>query len=40
MDAIRVARGFTGREKIIKFEGGYHGHHDDVLDRASSRRGT
>ncbi|MGZ6214590.1 MAG: aminotransferase class III-fold pyridoxal phosphate-dependent enzyme, partial [Candidatus Limnocylindria bacterium] len=26
MDAIRVARGFTGREKIIKFEGGYHGH--------------
>ena len=31
MDAIRVARGFTGREKIIKFEGGYHGHHDDVL---------
>ena len=32
MDAIRVARGFTGREKIIKFEGGYHGHHDDVLE--------
>jgi glutamate-1-semialdehyde 2,1-aminomutase len=31
MDAIRVARGYTGREKIIKFEGGYHGHHDDVL---------
>ena len=31
MDAIRVARGFTGREKVIKFEGGYHGHHDDVL---------
>ncbi|HEY7525621.1 MAG TPA: aspartate aminotransferase family protein [Candidatus Limnocylindria bacterium] len=31
MDAVRVARGFTGREKIIKFEGGYHGHHDDVL---------
>src|ERR687894_160690 len=31
MDAIRVARGFTGREKIVKFEGGYHGHHDDVL---------
>jgi glutamate-1-semialdehyde 2,1-aminomutase len=31
MDAIRVARGFTGREKLIKFEGGYHGHHDDVL---------
>jgi glutamate-1-semialdehyde 2,1-aminomutase len=31
MDAIRLARGYTGREKIIKFEGGYHGHHDDVL---------
>jgi glutamate-1-semialdehyde 2,1-aminomutase len=31
MDAIRVARGFTGREKLVKFEGGYHGHHDDVL---------
>ena len=31
MDAIRVARGFTGRPKILKFEGGYHGHHDDVL---------
>jgi glutamate-1-semialdehyde 2,1-aminomutase len=31
MDAIRVARGYTGREKIIKFEGGYHGHHDEVL---------
>ncbi|MDQ2942001.1 MAG: aspartate aminotransferase family protein, partial [Chloroflexota bacterium] len=31
MDAIRVARGATGREKIVKVEGGYHGHHDDVL---------
>jgi glutamate-1-semialdehyde 2,1-aminomutase len=31
MDAVRVARGYTGREKLIKFEGGYHGHHDDVL---------
>src|SRR4051812_19582245 len=31
MDATRVARGDTGREKLIKFEGGYHGHHDDVL---------
>jgi glutamate-1-semialdehyde 2,1-aminomutase len=31
MDGIRIARGFTGREKIVKFEGGYHGHHDDVL---------
>ncbi len=31
MDALRVARGFTAREKVIKFEGGYHGHHDDLL---------
>ncbi len=31
MDAIRVARGVTGREKIVKVEGGYHGHHDEVL---------
>jgi glutamate-1-semialdehyde 2,1-aminomutase len=31
MDAIRVARGYTGRDRILKFEGGYHGHHDDVL---------
>jgi glutamate-1-semialdehyde 2,1-aminomutase len=31
MDAIRVARGYTGRERILKFEGSYHGHHDEVL---------
>ncbi|MFM7045315.1 MAG: aminotransferase class III-fold pyridoxal phosphate-dependent enzyme, partial [Ilumatobacteraceae bacterium] len=31
MDAIRVARGLTGREKIVKVEGGYHGHHDEVM---------
>ena len=31
MDAIRVARGFTGRDKIVKVEGGYHGHHDEVM---------
>ena len=31
MDAIRVARGVTGREKIVKVEGGYHGHHDEVM---------
>lgn len=31
MHSIRVARGFTGREKIIKFEGCYHGVHDSVL---------
>jgi glutamate-1-semialdehyde 2,1-aminomutase len=31
MDAIRVARGATGRQKIVKIEGGYHGHHDEVM---------
>ena len=31
MDAIRVARGITGRDKIVKVEGGYHGHHDEVM---------
>jgi len=31
MDAIRVARGVTGRPRIVKVEGGYHGHHDAVL---------
>jgi len=31
MDALRIARGYTGRDTILKFEGGYHGHHDDVL---------
>jgi glutamate-1-semialdehyde 2,1-aminomutase len=31
MDAIRVARGFTGRDKLVKVEGGYHGHHDEVM---------
>jgi glutamate-1-semialdehyde 2,1-aminomutase len=31
MHAIRLARGFTGRDKIIKMEGGYHGVHDSVL---------
>ncbi|MDX2129251.1 MAG: glutamate-1-semialdehyde 2,1-aminomutase [Chloroherpetonaceae bacterium] len=36
MSAIRVARGFTGRDKIIKFEGCYHGHGDSFLIRAGS----
>src|SRR3989449_8637155 len=36
MHSLRVARGFTGREKILKFEGGYHGAHDSVLVRAGS----
>ena len=31
MDAIRLARGVTGRERIVKVEGGYHGHHDEVM---------
>ena len=31
LDAIRVARGVTGRPRIVKVEGGYHGHHDAVL---------
>ena len=31
MDAIRVAKAATGREKLVKVEGGYHGHHDDVM---------
>ena len=31
MDAIRVARGVTGRDKLVKVEGGYHGHHDEVM---------
>ncbi len=31
MDAIRVARAFTGRNKLVKVEGGYHGHHDEVM---------
>lgn len=36
MSAIRVARGYTGREKIIKFEGCYHGHGDSFLIAAGS----
>lgn len=36
MSAIRVARGATGRDKIIKFEGCYHGHADGLLVRAGS----
>ncbi len=36
MSAIRLARGFTGRSKIIKFEGCYHGHDDSLLVKAGS----
>lgn len=40
MSAIRVARGFTGRDKIIKFEGCYHGHGDSFLIAAGSGAAT
>src|SRR5450631_702922 len=36
MSAIRLARGFTGRDKIVKFEGCYHGHADSLLIKAGS----
>ena len=36
MSCIRLARGFTGREKIVKFEGCYHGHVDSLLVKAGS----
>lgn len=36
MSAIRLARGFTGRDKIVKFEGCYHGHSDSLLVKAGS----
>src|SRR5678809_1695162 len=36
MSAIRLARGYTGRNKIIKFEGCYHGHADSFLVKAGS----
>lgn len=40
MSAIRLARGYTGREKIIKFEGCYHGHSDSFLIKAGSGAAT
>ena len=36
MSAIRLARGYTGRDKIVKFEGCYHGHSDPLLVKAGS----
>ncbi|NNJ93696.1 MAG: glutamate-1-semialdehyde 2,1-aminomutase, partial [Halobacteria archaeon] len=36
MSAIRLARGFTGRDRIVKFEGCYHGHSDALLVKAGS----
>ncbi len=40
MSALRVARGFTGRDKIIKVDGGYHGHADTLLVAAGSGAAT
>ena len=40
MSAIRLARGFTGRDRIIKFEGCYHGHSDSLLVKAGSGLAT
>jgi glutamate-1-semialdehyde 2,1-aminomutase len=40
MSAVRVARGFTGRSKILKFAGSYHGHSDGLLARAGSGLAT
>lgn len=34
--ALRLARGYTGRNKIVKFEGCYHGHSDSLLIKAGS----
>ena len=36
MSALRVARGATGRDKILKFDGCYHGHTDSMLIRSGS----
>jgi glutamate-1-semialdehyde 2,1-aminomutase len=40
MSAVRLARGFTGRDKIIKFAGNYHGHADSLLVAAGSAAAT
>ncbi len=40
MSALRVARGFTDRDVIVKFEGGYHGHVDSLLVKAGSGMAT
>lgn len=40
MTALRVARGYTGRDLIVKFEGGYHGHFDGMLVKAGSGLAT
>ncbi len=40
MSALRAARGFTGRDYVVKFEGGYHGHSDGLLVKAGSGLST
>ncbi len=40
MSALRLARAYTGRPKIVKFEGGYHGHADGLLAQAGSGQAT
>jgi len=40
MSALRLARGWTGRDKIVKFDGGYHGHVDSLLVKAGSGMAT
>ena len=40
MTALRLARGFTGRDLVLKFEGGYHGHSDGMLVKAGSGLST
>jgi glutamate-1-semialdehyde 2,1-aminomutase len=40
MSALRLARGFTGRDRIVKFEGCYHGHSDSLLVKAGSGLAT
>jgi len=40
MSALRLARGFTGRDKVIKFEGGFHGHSDMLLAKGGSALAT
>src|SRR5438270_10977479 len=36
MSCVRLARGFTGRDKVVKFDGCYHGHADSLLVKAGS----
>jgi len=40
MSALRVARGFTGRSRVLKFDGNYHGHSDPLLSKAGSGLAT